>query len=73
MENRRPVYIPKWEKEVVYNQDISRLISELKADVTIGIFIAGADEKGFEISAGLSFDESNFAGHRAKKRFAFRW
>lgn len=55
---RKPVYIPKWEDDVIWNQDITQLISELKDDVWIGVFIDVWTKEGYEFSATLNYTES---------------
>ncbi|MEP3836174.1 MAG: PNGase F N-terminal domain-containing protein [Algibacter sp.] len=59
---RRPVYIPKWEKEVVWNQDISHLEDVTTGTFYIGVFIDCWVKEGYKIDLSLSYSG------RAKKK-----
>ncbi len=59
---RRPVYIPKWEKEVVWNQDISHLEEITTGTFYVGVFIDCWVKKGYKVDLSL-----NYSG-RAKKK-----
>jgi hypothetical protein len=59
MELRKPVYIPHWEKEVNWTEDISELLGILKKEVWIGVWIDTWTKEGYEISVRLNFAESN--------------
>ncbi len=67
MEERRPVYVPTWEKEVVWEQDVSNLISHLEGDVWIGVFVDTWTKEGYKFDLDLLFDESAIPYHEAKK------
>lgn len=56
--HRKPVYIPKWETEVVWEQDVTPLISELEGEVYVGVWIDTWTKEGYKISMELDFDES---------------
>lgn len=55
---RKPVYIPKWEDKVVWEQDVTQLVSELEGEVWIGVFIDVWTQGGYEFSAKLNYTES---------------
>ena len=55
---RRPVYIPKWEKCVQWEQDITDLYSALKGEVYVGIFIDTWTKEGYVASMGLKIKET---------------
>ncbi len=57
--HRKPVYIPFWEKEVNWEQDITHLISALEGEVWIGIWIDTWTKEGYVVDASLHFDESH--------------
>lgn len=56
--HRKPVYIPRWETEVVWERDVTPLISELEGEVYVGIWIDTWTKEGYKISMELNFDES---------------
>ncbi|MFY0601979.1 MAG: hypothetical protein JXR03_20060 [Cyclobacteriaceae bacterium] len=56
-DHRRPVYIPKWEEEVVWETDISDLKGEVSGEAYIGIWIDTWTKEGYEVSLELSFDQ----------------
>ncbi|MFV0553848.1 MAG: peptide-N-glycosidase F-related protein [Mangrovibacterium sp.] len=55
---RKPVYIPKWADKVVWNEDVTQLVSELEGEVWIGAFVDVWTPTGYKITAKLSFEES---------------
>lgn len=55
---RKPVYIPKYEKNVKWEQDVSDRSSMLEGEVWIGIWIDTWTKEGYKISASLHFEES---------------
>lgn len=55
--HRKPVYIPVWEKEVVWKQDISHLLTALQQEVYIGVWIDTWTKEGY--SCDLELDFSN--------------
>ena len=54
---RRPVYIPKWEKEVYWEQDISPLSSIVSGTFYVGVWVDSWTKEGYSID--LSFSYSN--------------
>ncbi|WP_026473624.1 peptide-N-glycosidase F-related protein [Alkaliflexus imshenetskii] len=58
--NRKPVYIPKWEPVVVWEQDITDRLSQLEGDFWIGIWADTWTKEGYIFSAELILDESPF-------------
>jgi len=62
-EKYKPVYIPKWEDKVVWNQDVSHLVSELENEVWIGVFIDTWTKEGYNIDVKLEFTESTIKNH----------
>lgn len=55
---RRPVYIPKWEKCVQWEQDITDLYSALKGEAYVGIFIDTWTKEGYVASMDLKIKET---------------
>lgn len=51
----RPVYIPNWSREVVWEQDVSQLAKELTGEVIIGVWIDTWTKEGYEISVELLY------------------
>ena len=58
MSTRKPVYIPHWEQEVSWEQDVSVYISELQGEVWLGVWIDSWTKEGYKVSLNLEFDES---------------
>ncbi|MCU4177559.1 PNGase F N-terminal domain-containing protein [Carboxylicivirga sp. N1Y90] len=58
MDNRKPVYIPHWEKEVHWDEDVSDCLSLLEGEVWIGIWVDTWTKEGYSVSAELVFEES---------------
>ena len=56
----KPVYIPKWEKEVQWSQNLSHLQSELEDSVWIGVIIDTWTAEGYQINLSLEFTESSY-------------
>lgn len=63
---RKPVYIPKWEDKVVWEQDITHLLPLLEGEVYIGAFIDTWTKEGYNISVTLDFKESKIVQHKKK-------
>jgi len=61
LEHRKPVYIPMWEKEVVWQQDITDRLPALEGDVWVGVWIDVWTKEGYKIDVSLTFDESELA------------
>ena len=55
---RRPVYIPKWEKCVQWEQDITDLYPALKGEAYVGIFIDTWTKEGYVASMELKVKET---------------
>ena len=53
--HRKPVYIPVWEKEVVWEQDISALTSIVSETFYIGVWIDSWTEEGYTIDLSLTY------------------
>lgn len=68
VKDRKPIYIPHWEEEVSWSQDISHLLPLLQEEVYIGVYIDTWTKEGYNISVSLDFDESDFPNHIAKKQ-----
>ena len=68
IKDRKPIYIPHWEEEVTWSQDISHLLPLLQDEVYIGVFIDTWTKEGYNISVALDFDESDFPNHTGKKQ-----
>lgn len=55
---RRPVYIPKWEKSVTWEQDITDLYPALEKEAYVGIYIDTWTAEGYVASMELDVKES---------------
>ena len=55
IEYNRPVYIPKWEDEVVWEKDISELESVVTGDFYIGIWIDTWTPEGYSVDVSLKY------------------
>ncbi len=66
MNDRQPVYIPKWEEKAVWEEDVTDLLSLLEGEVWVGIWIDTWTAEGYTVSAELDFKESPypFAGKK---------
>jgi len=65
--NRKPVYIPEWEDEVHWSQDITHLLPLLEGEAYVGVYIDTWTKEGYNISASINFTESKIANHKKKK------
>ncbi len=65
---RRPVYIPKWEKCVQWQQDITDLYPLLEDEAYVGVFIDTWTEQGYLASMELQFKESTITCDRMQRR-----
>lgn len=65
---RRPVYIPKWEKCVQWQQDITDLYPLLEDEAYVGVFIDTWTEQGYLASMELQFNESTISCDRMQRR-----
>lgn len=64
---RKPVYIPHYEKEVVWNQDITDRLSLLEDEVWVGVWVDTWTAEGYKISATMYFDETEAINFPKKK------
>ncbi len=64
----KPVYIPKWESNVQWKQDITQLLPALENEVYIGVFIDTWTKEGYKLSVSLDFDESDIPNHIKKEQ-----
>lgn len=65
---RRPVYIPKWEQCVEWQQDITDRYSALEGEAYVGIFIDTWTEQGYLASLSIDVKESTIACDRLTRR-----
>lgn len=68
VKSRKPVYIPKWEEEVTWSQDITHLLPLLEDEVYIGVYIDTWTKEGYNLTATLNFTESEVPNHTKKKQ-----
>ncbi len=64
----KPVYIPKWEAQVNWQQDITHLLPLLEDEVYVGVFIDTWTKQGYTISVDLNFEESEIPNHKKKSQ-----
>ncbi len=62
VKNRRPVYIPTWEKQVVWEHDITDLESLVTGTFYVGIWIDSWTPEGYEFDLELTY--SNRKQHK---------
>lgn len=65
---RRPVYIPKWEKCVTWEQDITDLYPALDKEAYVGIYIDTWTPEGYVASMDIDVKESKVACDALPKR-----
>lgn len=65
---RKPPYIPVWEDNVKWSQDITHLLPLLEDEVYIGVYIDVWTKEGYNISVNLDFEESKIPNHIKKKQ-----
>jgi len=53
--HRKPVYIPKWENEVVWENDISQLASEVSNTFFVGVWIDSWTKEGYMVDLSLIY------------------
>ena len=68
LDEYKPVYIPKWEDSIIWNEDISHLISSLNGEVWIGAWIDSWHKDGYAIDVSLTFKESPFLLNKKQKQ-----
>lgn len=56
--NRRPVYIPRWEEQVTWEQDVTDRLSLMEGEFWIGIWADTWTNEGYIFSAELIIEES---------------
>ena len=57
---RRPVYIPKWESNVTWQQDITDLYPLLEGEAYVGIYIDTWTSEGYLVNADIDVKESRY-------------
>jgi len=65
---RKPVYIDKWAKNVVWEQDITDLYSMLEREAYVGIFIDTWTPEGYIASLVLDIEESQIGVDAIKQK-----
>lgn len=55
IKHRRPVYIPSWEKQVVWEQDITHLESLVTGTFYVGVWIDSWTAEGYEFDMELQY------------------
>ena len=65
---RKPVYIPKWEDNVEWAQDITHLLPLLNDEVYIGVYIDTWTKEGYNLNVHLQFEESKIPNHIKKEQ-----
>ena len=53
--HRKPVYIPKWENEVVWENDISQLADEVSDTFFVGVWIDSWTKEGYMVDLSLIY------------------
>lgn len=53
--HRKPVYIPKWENEIVWEKDISHLLTVMEGEIYVGVWIDTWTKEGFEFDLSLYY------------------
>lgn len=54
-QHRKPVYIPKWEKKVVWEEDISHLLQTVSKTFYIGVWIDTWTKEGYLLDLSLHY------------------
>lgn len=65
---RRPVYIPKWEQNVQWEQDVTDLYPLLEGEAYVGIFIDTWTPEGYLASMDIDIKESRISCDKMPKR-----
>ncbi|WGH76323.1 PNGase F N-terminal domain-containing protein [Tenacibaculum tangerinum] len=68
LKDAKPVYIPKWEDNVVWKQDITHLLPLLENEVYIGVYVDTWNKQGYTVSVELDFTETTIPHHLKKER-----
>jgi len=69
LKERKPVYIPVWEKDVHWQQDITDRLSTLEGEVWLGVWIDVWTKEGYKIDVSLSFHESDIPQDKRQKKW----
>lgn len=64
----KPVYIPNWEDSVTWKQGVTHLITELKNEVYVGIYIDTWTNEGYNIDLKLNYKESDLVVKEALQK-----
>jgi hypothetical protein len=51
----RPVYIPKWENQVLWQNDVSHLWDSMEDSITLGVYIDTWSSEGFDLNLDMTF------------------
>ncbi|WP_452599931.1 PNGase F N-terminal domain-containing protein [Pontimicrobium sp. MEBiC01747] len=65
---RKPPYIPHWENEVNWSQNVTHLLPLLEDEVYIGVYIDTWTKQGYNISVSINYKESNIPNHIKKEQ-----
>jgi hypothetical protein len=68
IKSRKPVYIPEWEDNVLWQKDITHLLNLLEDEVYIGVYIDTWTKEGYNLSVNLNFEESKIPNHMAEEK-----
>lgn len=68
VKDRKPPYIPHWENEVNWSQNVTHLLPLLEDEVYIGVYIDTWTKEGYNLSVNLDFKESEIPNHIKKKQ-----
>lgn len=60
----RPVYIPRWEEKVVWEEDISHLAKEVTGDFYVGVWIDTWTPEGYTMDLSLEYSGRPFPGRK---------
>lgn len=58
---RKPVYIDEWAENVVWQEDISDLLSLFEEEVYVGVFIDTWTKEGYLVDFDISYSETNLS------------
>ena len=53
----KPSYIPRWEDDITWEEDISHLLPVLKDQVWVGLYIDTWSNQGWSVDVSFKFDE----------------
>ncbi|WP_299885088.1 PNGase F N-terminal domain-containing protein [uncultured Lacinutrix sp.] len=68
VKDRKPPYIPHWEENVKWSQEITHLLPLLENEVYIGVYVDTWTKEGYNISVNLDFKESEIPNHIKNKQ-----